>query len=123
MCVQLHIAVSKTSALVMVDCKSVGEKSINAASNISTDGLEVLGRTVRSRGSKVNSAPVLCVFACVCACVCCFWSGYSEFSVVITELVCVQFQLQSFDIVCSTSWARRDKCCELPNLVSVCVLK
>ncbi|KAI7798408.1 putative collagen alpha-1XIV chain-like, partial [Triplophysa rosa] len=80
---KLHIAVSKTSALVMVDCKSVGEKSINAASNISTDGLEVLGRTVRSRGSKVNSAP---------------------------------FQLQSFDIVCSTSWARRDKCCELPNL-------
>ncbi|KAA0709869.1 Collagen alpha-1(XIV) chain [Triplophysa tibetana] len=68
---KLHLAVSKTSALVMVDCKSVGEKSINAASNISTDGLEVLGRT---------------------------------------------FQLQAFDIVCSTSWARRDKCCELPNL-------
>nr|XP_055076682.1 collagen alpha-1(XIV) chain isoform X1 [Misgurnus anguillicaudatus] len=80
---KLHIAVSKTSALVMVDCQSVGEKSINAASNISTDGVEVLGRTVRSRGSKDNSAP---------------------------------FQLQSFDIVCSTSWARRDKCCELPSL-------
>uniref|UniRef100_A0A8C5ALE3 VWFA domain-containing protein n=1 Tax=Gadus morhua TaxID=8049 RepID=A0A8C5ALE3_GADMO len=26
------------------------------------------------------------------------------------------FQLQSFDIVCSTSWAGRDKCCELPGL-------
>lgn len=32
--------------------------------------------------------------------------------------VCVQFQLQIFDIVCSTSWANRDKCCELPALVS-----
>lgn len=30
-----------------------------------------------------------------------------------------QFQLQMFDIVCSTSWANRDKCCELPALVSL----
>uniref|UniRef100_A0A673H8C5 Collagen alpha-1(XIV) chain-like n=1 Tax=Sinocyclocheilus rhinocerous TaxID=307959 RepID=A0A673H8C5_9TELE len=73
----------KTSALVMVDCKPAGEKPVNAAKNISTDGVEVLGRMVRSRGSKDNSAP---------------------------------FQLQSFDIVCSTSWAQRDKCCELPSL-------
>ncbi|CAB1320951.1 unnamed protein product, partial [Coregonus sp. 'balchen'] len=51
--------------------KLVGEKAINAAGNITTDGLEVLGR---------------------------------------------MFQLQSFDIVCSTSWASRDKCCELPGL-------
>lgn len=29
----------------------------------------------------------------------------------------LQFQLQNFDIVCSTSWANRDKCCELPSLV------
>ncbi|XP_052439346.1 collagen alpha-1(XIV) chain-like isoform X2 [Carassius gibelio] len=80
---KLHIAVSKTSALVVVDCKPAGEKTVNAAKNISTDGVEVLGRMLRSRGSKDNSAP---------------------------------FQLQSFDIVCSTSWARRDKCCELPSL-------
>uniref|UniRef100_A0A8C2JKZ4 Collagen, type XIV, alpha 1b n=1 Tax=Cyprinus carpio TaxID=7962 RepID=A0A8C2JKZ4_CYPCA len=80
---KLHIAISKTSALVMVDCTPAGEKTVNAAKNISTDGVEVLGRMVRSRGAKDNSAP---------------------------------FQLQSFDIVCSTSWARRDKCCELPSL-------
>ncbi|XP_059375547.1 collagen alpha-1(XIV) chain, partial [Carassius carassius] len=80
---KLHIAVSKTSALVMVDCKPAGEKTVVTAKNISTDGVEVLGRMLRSRGSKDNSAP---------------------------------FQLQSFDIVCSTSWARRDKCCELPSL-------
>uniref|UniRef100_A0A665U5K9 Collagen, type XIV, alpha 1b n=1 Tax=Echeneis naucrates TaxID=173247 RepID=A0A665U5K9_ECHNA len=80
---KLHIAISKTSAKVMIDCKMVAEKSINAAGNITTDGLEVLGRMVRSRGNKDNSAP---------------------------------FQLQIFDIVCSTSWANRDKCCELPGL-------
>ncbi|TKS89213.1 Collagen alpha-1(XIV) chain [Collichthys lucidus] len=80
---QLHIAISKTSARVVIDCKMVAEKTINAAGNITIDGLEVLGRMVRSRGNKDNSAP---------------------------------FQLQIFDIVCSTSWANRDKCCELPGL-------
>ncbi|KAM9385496.1 collagen alpha-1(XIV) chain [Pholidichthys leucotaenia] len=80
---KLHIAISKTSAKVLIDCKMVAEKTINAAGNITTDGLEVLGRMVRSRGNKDNSAP---------------------------------FHLQNFDIVCSTSWANRDKCCELPSL-------
>ncbi|XP_059205204.1 collagen alpha-1(XIV) chain-like [Centropristis striata] len=80
---KLHIAISKTSAKVVIDCKTVEEKNINAAGNITIDGLEVLGRMVRSRGNKDNSAP---------------------------------FQLQNFDIVCSTSWAGRDKCCELPGL-------
>nr|XP_046274514.1 collagen alpha-1(XIV) chain isoform X1 [Scatophagus argus] len=80
---KLHIAISKTSARVVIDCKTVAEKAINAAGNITIDGLEVLGRMVRSRGNKDNSAP---------------------------------FQLQIFDIVCSTSWANRDKCCELPGL-------
>uniref|UniRef100_A0A3B3Z6N2 VWFA domain-containing protein n=1 Tax=Periophthalmus magnuspinnatus TaxID=409849 RepID=A0A3B3Z6N2_9GOBI len=80
---KLHIAISKTSARVVIDCKSVTEKSINAAGNISTDGVEVLGRMVRSRDNRDNSAT---------------------------------FELQSFDIVCSTSWANRDKCCELPGL-------
>ncbi|XP_030268381.1 collagen alpha-1(XIV) chain isoform X3 [Sparus aurata] len=80
---KLHIAISKTSAKVVIDCKMVAEKNINAAGNITTDGVEVLGRMVRSRGNKDNSAP---------------------------------FQLQIFDIVCSTSWANRDKCCELPGL-------
>ncbi|TRY54520.1 hypothetical protein DNTS_033389 [Danionella cerebrum] len=80
---KLHVAISKTSAKVVIDCKVVGEKSINAAGNITVDGVEVLGRMVRSRGRRDNSAP---------------------------------FQLQMFDIVCSTSWASRDKCCELPGL-------
>ncbi|XP_024865789.1 collagen alpha-1(XIV) chain isoform X3 [Kryptolebias marmoratus] len=80
---KLHIAISKTNAKVFIDCKMVAEKSINAAGNITTDGVEVLGRMVRSRANKDSSAP---------------------------------FQLQNFDIICSTSWATRDKCCELPGL-------
>ncbi|KAG2464968.1 COEA1 protein, partial [Polypterus senegalus] len=80
---KLHVAISKTSAKVVIDCKQVGEKTINAAGNITIDGTEVLGRMVRSRGKKDNSAP---------------------------------FQLQMFDIVCSSSWANRDKCCEIPGL-------
>uniref|UniRef100_A0A3Q2NPZ1 Collagen type XIV alpha 1 chain n=1 Tax=Fundulus heteroclitus TaxID=8078 RepID=A0A3Q2NPZ1_FUNHE len=79
----LHVTISKTSVKVVLDCSVVGEKSIRAAGNITTDGVEVLGKMVRSRGRRDSSAP---------------------------------FQLQMFDIICSTSWASRDKCCELPAL-------
>uniref|UniRef100_A0A3Q2Z6X3 Collagen, type XIV, alpha 1b n=1 Tax=Hippocampus comes TaxID=109280 RepID=A0A3Q2Z6X3_HIPCM len=72
-----------SAASVLVDCQAVSTKAIEAAGNISTAGTEVLGRMVRSRGKKDNSAP---------------------------------FELQMFDIVCSTSWASRDLCCELPGL-------
>uniref|UniRef100_A0A3B4BEK0 Uncharacterized protein n=1 Tax=Periophthalmus magnuspinnatus TaxID=409849 RepID=A0A3B4BEK0_9GOBI len=80
---KLHVIVSKTSVKVVLDCSLIGEKPVNAAGNITTDGVEVLGRLVRSRGRRDSSAP---------------------------------FQLQMFDIICSTSWASRDKCCELPAL-------
>ncbi|KAM6909847.1 collagen alpha-1(XIV) chain-like [Xenentodon cancila] len=80
---KLHVTISKTSVKVMLDCSVVGEKSISASGNITTDGVEILGRMVRSRGRRDSSAP---------------------------------FQLQMFDIICSTSWANRDKCCELPAL-------
>ncbi|XP_073488307.1 collagen alpha-1(XIV) chain isoform X1 [Aquarana catesbeiana] len=80
---KIHIIVTKTNAKLIIDCKQVAEKPINTAGNITVDGLEVLGRMVRSRGPKDNSAP---------------------------------FQLQMFDIVCASSWANRDKCCELPAL-------
>ncbi|KAK9513534.1 hypothetical protein VZT92_027060 [Zoarces viviparus] len=80
---KLHVTISKTSVKVVLDCSVVGEKSVNAAGNITTDGVEILGRMVDSRGRRDNSAP---------------------------------FQLQMFDIICSTSWASRDKCCELPAL-------
>lgn len=56
--IQLHVTVSKTSVKVVLDCSAAGEKSVNAAGNITTDGMEVLGRMVRSRGRQENSAPV-----------------------------------------------------------------
>lgn len=43
---------------LIIDCKQVAEKPINGAGNITVDGFEVLGRMVRSRGPKDNSAPV-----------------------------------------------------------------
>ncbi|CAJ0965489.1 unnamed protein product, partial [Ranitomeya imitator] len=54
---KVHIVITKTTAKLVIDCKQVGEKPINGAGNISVDGLEVLGRMVRSRGPKDNSAP------------------------------------------------------------------
>ncbi|XP_077447022.1 collagen alpha-1(XIV) chain-like [Stigmatopora argus] len=80
---KLHVVISKTSASVLVDCQAVSTKAIEAAGNITTAGTEVLGRMVRSRENKGNSA---------------------------------LFELQMFDIMCSTSWASRDNCCELPGL-------
>ncbi|NWZ45868.1 COEA1 protein, partial [Haliaeetus albicilla] len=44
---KLHVVISKTTAKIIVDCKQVSEKTINAAGNISSDGIEVLGRMVR----------------------------------------------------------------------------
>uniref|UniRef100_H2LIJ9 Collagen alpha-1(XIV) chain n=1 Tax=Oryzias latipes TaxID=8090 RepID=H2LIJ9_ORYLA len=82
---KLHVTISKTSVKVVLDCSVVGEKAISASGNITTDGVEILGRMIQPRGKRTSSAP---------------------------------FQLQMFDIICSTSWASRDKCCELPALVS-----
>lgn len=54
----MHIVVSKTLVQVIIDCKHVAEKAVNASANITSDGVEVLGRMVRSRGPNGNSAPV-----------------------------------------------------------------
>ena len=32
----------------------------------------------------------------------------------------IQFQLQSFEIVCNITWSTEDTCCDLPGLVSPC---
>lgn len=61
-CIQLHVTISKTSVKVVLDCSAVEEKPVSAAGNITTDGVEILGRLVRSRGSRDNSAPVSMIF-------------------------------------------------------------
>lgn len=55
---QLHLAVSQTTVKVVIDCKIAAEKGIGAPGNITTEGVEVLGRMVRSRGKRDSSAPV-----------------------------------------------------------------
>uniref|UniRef100_UPI00398F75D5 collagen alpha-1(XIV) chain-like n=1 Tax=Pristiophorus japonicus TaxID=55135 RepID=UPI00398F75D5 len=80
---KVHIAVSRTNVKLYVDCKEIGEKFINVAGKISTEGFEILGKLVKTRGPSSGSAP---------------------------------FQLQAFEMICNTSWADMDKCCDLPAL-------
>uniref|UniRef100_A0A672LG59 Collagen alpha-1(XII) chain n=1 Tax=Sinocyclocheilus grahami TaxID=75366 RepID=A0A672LG59_SINGR len=82
---KLHISVSPKNVKLNIDCQEVAEKEIKEANNISTDGYEVLGKMVKSGGSRKQSAT---------------------------------FQLQMFDIVCSLGWTSRDKCCDIPAMVS-----
>ncbi|XP_066579143.1 collagen alpha-1(XII) chain isoform X2 [Amia ocellicauda] len=65
---KLHIAVSPKSVKINVDCQEVAEKEIKEATNISTDGYEVLGKMVKSRGSQRESATFqLQMFDIVCS--------------------------------------------------------
>uniref|UniRef100_A0AAV2MFH2 VWFA domain-containing protein n=1 Tax=Knipowitschia caucasica TaxID=637954 RepID=A0AAV2MFH2_KNICA len=56
---KLHVIVSKTSVKLVLDCSLVGENAVAAAGNISSDGVEVLGRLMRSRRGGDRSAPIL----------------------------------------------------------------
>lgn len=84
---QLHVTVSKTSVKVVLDCAAVEEKSVTAAGNISTNGVEILGRMVRSRGRRDSSAPVSIHF-CLGHCLNALWMkadyppGWSGFPLV-----------------------------------------
>ncbi|KAG2468793.1 COCA1 protein, partial [Polypterus senegalus] len=53
---KIHIVVSPKSVKIHIDCKEIMEKEIKEASNITLDGSEVLGKMVKSRGSKGESA-------------------------------------------------------------------
>lgn len=153
---------------MVVDCRTVAEKSIKAAGNISTDGQEVLGRMVRSRGDRERSAPVrppsappepaaapsgppledqelldgggpgpgpvrcsalglvlgsssprvLRTRSAALGLVLVLGSSGPRALLGSAACLCLQFQLQVLDVACSTSWASRDRCCELPGLVS-----
>ncbi|KAM7382659.1 hypothetical protein PAMP_002381 [Pampus punctatissimus] len=53
---KLHVTISKTTVKVVLDCSVVGEKAISAAGNITTDGVEILGRMIPSKGQQDSSA-------------------------------------------------------------------
>ncbi|KAL6482854.1 hypothetical protein MHYP_G00077260 [Metynnis hypsauchen] len=78
---KIHLSVSQVSVSLSVDCLRVGERPARPLGALPTDGFEMLGKLVRTRGPRSGSAA---------------------------------FQLQSFEIVCNTTWASEDTCCDLP---------
>ncbi|XP_035501673.2 collagen alpha-1(XIV) chain isoform X3 [Scophthalmus maximus] len=80
---KVHLSVSQVSVSLSVDCQRVGERPARPLGSLPTDGFEMLGKLVKTRGPNSGSAP---------------------------------FQLQSFEIVCNTTWASEDTCCDLPAL-------
>uniref|UniRef100_A0A672LHR3 Collagen alpha-1(XII) chain n=1 Tax=Sinocyclocheilus grahami TaxID=75366 RepID=A0A672LHR3_SINGR len=65
---KLHISVSPKNVKLNIDCQEVAEKEIKEANNISTDGYEVLGKMVKSGGSRKQSATFqLQMFDIVCS--------------------------------------------------------
>ncbi|XP_026189122.1 collagen alpha-1(XX) chain isoform X1 [Mastacembelus armatus] len=80
---KVHLSVSQVSVSLSVDCQHVGERPARPLGNLPTDGFEMLGKLVKTRGPNSGSAP---------------------------------FQLQSFEIVCNTTWALEDTCCDLPGV-------
>ncbi|XP_069383332.1 collagen alpha-1(XX) chain isoform X2 [Paralichthys olivaceus] len=80
---KVHLSVSQVSVALSVDCQRVGERPARPLGTLPTDGFEMLGKLVKTRGPNSGSAP---------------------------------FQLQSFEIVCNTTWASEDTCCDLPGV-------
>ncbi|XP_021329303.2 solute carrier family 35 member C2 isoform X3 [Danio rerio] len=79
---KIHLSVSQVSVSLSVDCQRVGERPARPLGTLPTDGFEMLGKLVKTRGPHSGSAA---------------------------------FQLQSFEIVCNTTWASEDSCCDLPS--------
>ncbi|TRY96648.1 hypothetical protein DNTS_024262 [Danionella cerebrum] len=79
---KIHLSVSQVSVSLSIDCQRVGERPARPLGSLPTDGFEMLGKLIKTRGPHSGSAA---------------------------------FQLQSFEIVCNTSWASEDGCCDLPS--------
>lgn len=55
---QIHLSISQVSVSLSVDCQRVGERPARPLGNIPTDGFEMLGKLVRTRGPRSGSATV-----------------------------------------------------------------
>lgn len=55
---QVHLSVSQVSVSLSVDCQHVGERPARPLGNLPTDGFEMLGKLVKTRGPNSGSAPV-----------------------------------------------------------------
>ncbi|XP_068601924.1 collagen alpha-1(XX) chain [Brachionichthys hirsutus] len=80
---KVHLSVSQVSVSLSVDCQHVGERPARPLGILPTDGFEMLGKLVKTRGPNSGSAPL---------------------------------GLQSFEIICNTTWPSEDTCCDLPGL-------
>ncbi|XP_072569190.1 collagen alpha-1(XX) chain isoform X2 [Paramormyrops kingsleyae] len=78
---KVHLSVSQVSVSLSVDCQHVADWPARPLGMLPTDGFEMLGKLLRTRGPHSGSA---------------------------------SFQLQSFEIVCNTTWASEDTCCDIP---------
>uniref|UniRef100_A0A8C2GRS2 Collagen type XX alpha 1 chain n=1 Tax=Cyprinus carpio TaxID=7962 RepID=A0A8C2GRS2_CYPCA len=90
---KIHLSVSQVSVSLFVDCQRVSERPARPLGTLPTDGFEMLGKLMKTRGPHSGSAA---------------------------------FQLQSFEIVCNTTWVSEDNCCDLPSQVHdhcFCILK
>ncbi|XP_014326962.1 solute carrier family 35 member C2 isoform X1 [Xiphophorus maculatus] len=54
---KVHLSVSQVSVSLSVDCQPVGERPARPLGNLPTDGFEMLGKLVKTRGPKSGSAP------------------------------------------------------------------
>lgn len=61
---QVHLSVSQVSVSLSVDCQHVGERPARPLGNLPTDGFEMLGKLVKTRGPNSGSAPVLFLLFC-----------------------------------------------------------
>lgn len=114
---QVHLSVSQVSVSLSVDCQHVSERSARPLGNLPTDGFEMLGKFVNTRGPNSGSAPVIALFL------------YAQIKFIIAQIInkttwitlhlSLQFALQSFEIICNTTWASDDTCCDLPQVVSL----
>ncbi|XP_034551481.1 collagen alpha-1(XX) chain [Notolabrus celidotus] len=54
---KVHLSVSQVSVSLSVDCQHVGERPARPLGNLPTDGFEMLGKLVKTRGPNSGSAP------------------------------------------------------------------
>lgn len=55
---QIHLSVSQVTVSLWVDCQWVGERAARPLGKVPTDGFEMLGKLVRTRGPRSGSAAV-----------------------------------------------------------------
>ncbi|XP_061592845.1 collagen alpha-1(XX) chain [Cololabis saira] len=54
---KVHLSVSQVGVALSVDCQHVGERPARPLGNLPTDGFEMLGKLVKTRGPNSGSAP------------------------------------------------------------------